>query len=184
MATIIGVRYDEGAGSPEACRKSYLGIELSPEGRPDELFFSGDPEADYLTAFLVTFYREGTSQLVCSSSVDHFAMDAGVSLRDVSGQNADVSRANARAARHLESKGELSAARRAQWKPEWTLATLPDTCSLKVEPWDGRWRATMNFYDDDADCLAENGETAELAIKAVLGKARESKPPLGVIDFA
>jgi len=179
--TIIGVRYDEGAGSPEACLASYAGIEVSRDGGVAcELFFSGDPEADYLTAHLVTLYRsdQHDTPVMASSSLDHFAMDAEVMLRDVPRPGTDITAANERAARHLESKGETEAAKRAAFKIEWTLRNLPETCSLKVQPWDGGWRATLNFTDDDANCLAENGPHADAAIRRVLEAARQAKPAL------
>ena len=180
VTTIIGVRYDESAGGEEACFRSYEGVTLSRFGRKTEVFYTGEPQADYMTALLVQFYRNGKMSIMASSSVDNFAVDAGFALCETCGADVDLGECQRRAVEFLEERGETDAVERAMSKPEWTLENLPDTCSLKVEPWDGRWRATLNFCDDDADCLSENGDTAGEAIRRVLEAAREAKPVLFV----
>jgi len=58
---------------------TYEGIELkmSLEAEP-EVFNTGNPFHDYLTAGIIVFHRAGENAIVMgSSSIDHFAMDGG-----------------------------------------------------------------------------------------------------------
>ncbi len=58
---------------------TYEGIELRMRlGSKREVFNTGDPFHDYLTANMVAFTRGGLDACVMgSSSLDHFAMDGG-----------------------------------------------------------------------------------------------------------
>jgi hypothetical protein len=76
MSAFITVLYDD--ANPE----TYEGVSLSMTYRsPEEVFNTGAPFHDYLTAIFVVHERWGEDAIIMgSSSCDHFVMDGGECL--------------------------------------------------------------------------------------------------------
>ena len=102
----ISCDFDEGEAS------TYRAIELSllhgGESKDRERFATGDPLHDYLTAMYVVFIRyeragldPDDATIMGSSSVDHFAMDGGITL-DAEGADMENLKRAARAAKEYE----------------------------------------------------------------------------------
>lgn len=77
MVPLISILYDE----PDPATYRGVQLKMGPEGEP-EVFGTGDPTVDYLTAGSVAHIRLGPgASILGTSSVDHFSMDGG-DIRD------------------------------------------------------------------------------------------------------
>lgn len=97
----IGIEYDE----PDPATYAGVRLRMGPEVEP-EVFFSGDPTTDYLTAGCVVHYRMGPdARIMGSSSVDHFVMDGGT-LEDEDPPQEKIEAAIAAARAYLAGRNE------------------------------------------------------------------------------
>lgn len=107
MVPLLGIDYSEPPDSPSEAPLNYRGVILRMGLESEqEVFATGDPTVDYLTAGFVAHYRVGPeAPVMCSSSVDHFAMDGG-QLDDEDPSEEQIQKAVRAGRAYLTARGE------------------------------------------------------------------------------
>lgn len=102
MPAFIAIQYDEDP-------LIYRGIILRMDGAPvkEEVFMTGNPTVDYLTAGFVAYKRLGPDAVIMhSSTLDHFVMDGGV-LNTEDPSQAEIDKATVCAREYLGLPAEM-----------------------------------------------------------------------------